>query len=305
MCACAAYQSTPIPSPLPAAVSGLAQPCPANTVTPDVASPVLLALLPSERIAAVGSMLLTSVDNCTTLPGHGWNDQDGFAAACPPGSWSPGYDHHPCRPCGAGLTTNSTSATALDLCVAVPGWERTGPGRAQPCTAGTYSTGALQTCTACPAGSTSPPAASSAADCSICAPGWGAAPAVRSPASSAQEGPALCAPCAPGSFSAGGTSLPCTPCAPGYTSRDYSSSSSDCYEAFVVTYDWLPTPADALVSAMIEPAAGNSSAAANPATSPAACGAACAADSACQVGRSQTAKGGGWHLAQCCHCKRC
>jgi hypothetical protein len=69
---------------------GVLQPCPANTVTPDMVNPEETAA-DSEFHASVTTNAVTSMDQCSTIPGYGWDD--GSAVPCTIGTYAPGYDN--------------------------------------------------------------------------------------------------------------------------------------------------------------------------------------------------------------------
>lgn len=69
------------------------QPCPAHTVTPDQVVPED-AQPDSELYASVTSNAVTSMDQCSTLPGYGWDD--GRAVPCSVGHYAPGFHNQVC-----------------------------------------------------------------------------------------------------------------------------------------------------------------------------------------------------------------
>ena len=69
------------------------QPCPAHTVTADQVVPED-AQPDSELYASVTSNAVTSMDQCSTLPGYGWGD--GQAVPCSVGFYAPGFDNQVC-----------------------------------------------------------------------------------------------------------------------------------------------------------------------------------------------------------------
>lgn len=71
---------------------------------------------------------------CSNLAGYGY--QHGIVAECPTGYFSPGFDLHPCKECGTGLTTAYPGATAVTDCIAKPGWMLAAVGAASPCPTG-------------------------------------------------------------------------------------------------------------------------------------------------------------------------
>jgi hypothetical protein len=70
----------------------LLQACPANTVTPDQISAEDAAPEPTTELqAAVTSNAVTSADQCSALPGYGWDG--GVSVPCELGYYAPGYDN--------------------------------------------------------------------------------------------------------------------------------------------------------------------------------------------------------------------
>jgi hypothetical protein len=66
--------------------------CPANTVTPDQISAEDAAPEPTAELhAAVTSNAVTSADQCSALPGYGWDG--GVSMPCELGYYAPGYDN--------------------------------------------------------------------------------------------------------------------------------------------------------------------------------------------------------------------
>jgi len=48
------------------------------------------------------------------------------------GFYAPGFSREPCTACGPGLTTEAMGSQAKAACVALPGWQLTGVGTAEP-----------------------------------------------------------------------------------------------------------------------------------------------------------------------------
>jgi hypothetical protein len=97
----------------------------------------------------------TSDLECSVLPGYGWEPKDG-SAACPVGTYNPGFNARKCTPCPGGLTTLTTQSKAPQDCLAGVGFYHL-RGKAVACARGTYkAVVANQDCDKCPTGISTP-----------------------------------------------------------------------------------------------------------------------------------------------------
>ncbi|KAF8066436.1 hypothetical protein HT031_002760 [Scenedesmus sp. PABB004] len=192
-------------------------PCPAGTLTPDLA---VAAADPAAYFFEPGTGGFWSPEACRPRPGWGYSGTT--AAPCDRGTYSwlgaDGQQPARCVACPAGTTTPGRESASVAACsLVLPGFAY--PNAASPlagvapCPLGRYadaertiranaSDGA---CTTCPNGrTTADEGSTSAADCSACPAGTGAA---------AAGGP--CAPCASGTFGGDDRApgdLACSPC---------------------------------------------------------------------------------------------
>eukprot|EP00392_Amoebophrya_sp_AT5.2_P011489 g11568.t1 len=145
---------------------------------------------------------------------------------CAVGTYS--EDGKKCVNCPFGTTTKTTGAVTKDECNACAAGFGLAPGESSRCTRcepGSYSEGGstpASECKPCPSNLVTPHGgATRVEDCTACAPGHG--------------GP-TCAPCAPGTFSAGGAQEPdahggknCAPCPAGFTTpHSHAESEQQC-----------------------------------------------------------------------------
>lgn len=175
-CYCAPGYFTNQSTSVPAATGFTCYPCGANNYCAGskITAASSTARAPCGQNKQTTTQYAMSELECTVLPGFGWGPGDS-SAACPVGTYNPGFNARKCTPCPGGLTTEKDTSTTSQQCVAGKGFYYL-RGKAVACARGTYkSVIANQDCDKCPTGFSTPNntvSATDASQCTVLLPGY-------------------------------------------------------------------------------------------------------------------------------------
>lgn len=205
---------------------GLCQNCPAGTSSAAGASSC--SSCPPGQSSSPGGP-------CSTCPAGYYCPTGAPATMCPAGSYS-SVGSSSCMPCLAGTTSTAGKAS----CTACPaGYACTGGAAMTACTVGTYAPEGSSSCRFCPAGQISVGSYNSSlgvtqyVSCNTCpagsfCPGNGVTPAQCAPGSFSAAGSSSCTRCPVNMFSQSPGNSMCNNCPAGHTSPGGASSCTPC-----------------------------------------------------------------------------